>query len=77
MKLESKPTTRHEFIKSISGALAGLSMIVALNVADVFNAQAEVEPSPRRFTLATMRRVDVHATSSASQWASIRTSARR
>ncbi len=52
--------SRREFLKTSSGALAGLGMLGALGAAPAANAQDDATDDEPRFTLATMPRVDVH-----------------
>ena len=62
MNQKKAATSRRDFLKTSSGALAGLGTMAALNVGGAAHVQgsgiAQAEP---RFTVANMPRVDVHA----------------
>lgn len=53
--------SRRDFLKSSSGALAGLGMLGTISLNPKANAQDENSSAESPFTLATMPRIDVHA----------------
>ncbi len=57
---DNSPASRRDFLKTSSGALAGLGMLSALGANSMAAAQNDGAPAEPSFTLATMPRIDVH-----------------
>ncbi|MDD4787059.1 MAG: amidohydrolase family protein, partial [Pirellulales bacterium] len=61
MTHEDPSLSRRDFLRSSSGAVAGLGMIAGLDSGGAAHAEGGGDPAEPRFTLATMPRIDVHA----------------